>query len=86
MGNEAMNRLDWLGAQATEPGDGGLWHKWHVPDLVRAARALEGYQCYGKERCKEIKLKDGTCIRGLDGTCGDEAFEALKPLMEAADG
>ena len=60
MGNEAMNRLDWLGAQATEPGDGGLWHKWHVPDLVRAARALEGYQCYGKERCKEIKLKDGT--------------------------
>lgn len=44
-------------------------------DILR--EALTHYACPGLPKCTERKLKDGSCLRELEGTCGRFAAEAL---------
>ena len=47
--------------------------------VIAALReALEGYACYGLEKCPVPKLKDGSCIHAGTGHCGDTAFRAIE--------
>ena len=47
-------------------------------EIERLRAALESYACYGIGKCTEQRLKDGSCIREMVGTCGDEARRALE--------
>lgn len=68
------------------------WLEGRLDDsLAREARlreALEYYECEGRPACleknPELRLKDGSCIRELNGQCGDIAYEALADPRTAA--
>jgi hypothetical protein len=47
--------------------------------VITALReTLEGYACYGLEKCPVPKLNDGSCIHAGTGHCGDAAFRAIE--------
>ncbi len=49
--------------------------------VARLTAALEAYACPGIDKCREPKLKDGSClVEATGGRCGDEAYCALRAL------